>query len=144
MPGGAGVVSESEVAVLDASALLAYLQGEVGSTTVGEALARGAVMSTVNYAETLSRLSDTGESPDTVNETLSQQGLIGGLLELVPLTEEDAVSIARLRHLTRAHGLSLGDRACLATALRLRRPVITADRTWDSLSVGVTIQQVRP
>jgi ribonuclease VapC len=54
------------------------------------------------------------------------------------------VVIARLRPLTRAQGLSLGDRACLATGLRLGRPVITADRSWAALDVGVTIQLIRP
>lgn len=37
---------------------------------------------------------------------------------------------------TRAHGLSLGDRACLATALSLRAPtVLTADRIWSRLAL---------
>jgi ribonuclease VapC len=129
--------------VLDASALLAYLQGEPGSSTVETALAAGAVISIVNYAEVLSRLADAGEDPATGNHRLSEQGLIGGLLEVVPLTEEDAVAIAQLRASTRAHGLSLGDRACLATGLRLGWPVVTADRTWALLDVGVTVQLIR-
>lgn len=130
--------------VLDASALLAYLQGEAGSSTVQTALATGAVMNTVNYAEVLSRLSDAGEVAEAANRRLSEQGLIGGLLDVVELTAEDAVRIASLRTGTRAHGLSLGDRACLATALRLGRPVLTADRSWADLAVGVTVRLIRP
>jgi PIN domain nuclease of toxin-antitoxin system len=65
------------------------------------------------------------------------------LLRVVPLNEDDSVTIARLRPLTRAHGLSLGDRACLATALRLGRPVLTADRSWANFDVGVTIRLIR-
>lgn len=131
-------------AVLDASAVLAYLQGEAGSEVVQEALAAGAVISLVNYAEVLGRLADAGEEPGTAHRRLQELGLIGGLLELAPLDEEDAVAIARLRAVTRAQGLSLGDRACLATGLRLGRPVVTADRSWAAVEVGVPVRLIRP
>ncbi len=130
--------------VLDASALLAYLQGEPGSETVQAALAVGAVINVVNYAEVLSRLGDAGEDPATAHRRLLELGLIGGLLEVVAPTEDDAVAIARLRAATRGQGLSLGDRVCLATALRLGRPVITADRSWAAPEVGVSVRLIRP
>jgi ribonuclease VapC len=135
---------EAAGAVLDASALLAYLQGEDGSGTVEAALAAGAVINAVNYAEVLSRLGDAGEEPPTAHRRLREQGLIGGLLEVVSLDEEDSVSIARLRARTRAQGLSLGDRACLATGRRLGRPVMTADRGWTAIDLGVSVRQIRP
>jgi len=130
--------------VLDASALLAYLWNEPGADMVREALSRRATMSTVNWAEVLSRLADIGDEPAAASRELAAQGIPGGLLELVALTEEDALTIARLRPVTRAHGLSLADRACLATGRRLGVPVLTADRTWRDLSVEVTIQVIRP
>jgi ribonuclease VapC len=37
----------------------------------------------------------------------------------------------------------LGDRACLALGLHLGRPVITADRVWASLNLGVEIVVIR-
>jgi ribonuclease VapC len=129
--------------VLDASALLAYLQDEPGAGTVEEALDAGALMNIVNYAEVLSRLADAGEEPAVAHARLGAQGLIGGLVQLVPLAAEDTVVIAELRPATRAHGLSLGDRACLATALRLERPVLTADRLWATLDVGVAVRLIR-
>ena len=138
------MIDETTGAVLDASALLAYLQGEPGSETVQTALAAGAIINAVNYAEVLSRLGDAGEEPATAHRRFQEQGLIGGLLQVAPLNEDDGVAIARLRTITRAHGLSLGDRACLATALRLGRPVITADRGWVAIEVGVTIHLIRP
>ena len=76
--------------VLDASALLAYLQDEPGSSVVQQALAAGAFMSVVNYAEVLSRLADAGEDPATAHRTFYEQGLVGGLLELVTAIEDDA------------------------------------------------------
>lgn len=130
-------------AVLDASALLAYLQGETDTEAVEAALTAGAVINGVNYAETLSRLSEAGEEPERAHRRLREQGLIGGLLAVVPLDEDDSVLIARLRTSTREQGLSLGDRACLATGRRLGRPVITADRAWSAVDVGVTIRLIR-
>jgi PIN domain nuclease of toxin-antitoxin system len=129
--------------VLDASALIAYLRGEPGAALVQASLAVGAYISTINYAEVLSRLSDVGEDAEVADRRLSHQGLIGGLVQVVSLTEDDAVTIAALRARTRPAGLSLGDRACLATGLRLGTPVLTADRTWATLSLGVTIQTIR-
>ena len=130
--------------VIDASALLAYFQGEPGSAAVQTALSAKSVMSIVNYAEVLTRLGQSGGDPATIHRELTDQGLFGGLLDVVPLTEEDAVTVAKLRHSTRAHGLSLGDRACLATGLRFCLPVITADRTWVAVQVGVEVQLIRP
>ena len=130
--------------VLDASALLAYLQGEPGSDIVQEALAAGAVISVVNYAEVLSRLGDAGEVPEAADRRLRDQGLIGGLLEIIPLTEKDAIVIAQLRPATRGQGLSLGDRACLATGLRQQQAVLTGDRSWATLAVGVAVRLIRP
>ena len=64
-------------------------------------------------------------------------------LILEPLTETDCLEIARLRPLTKARGLSLADRACLALARRLEIPVLTADRDWADLNLGVTVQLIR-
>ena len=52
--------------------------------------------------------------------------------------------MARLRALTRAHGLASGDRACLALARRLGLPALTADRTWAELGLGISVVVIRP
>jgi ribonuclease VapC len=46
--------------VLDASAVLAYLQQEMGYEKVREALEAGAVVSTVNLAEVYAKVIDKG------------------------------------------------------------------------------------
>jgi len=53
------------------------------------------------------------------------------------------MEIARLRRLTRTRGLSICDRACLALAKRLGLPVVTADREWVSLDLGVVVTLIR-
>jgi PIN domain nuclease of toxin-antitoxin system len=132
-----------QISVLDASAFLAYIQGESGRIAVENALTYRAAMSSVNYAEVLARLSDSGDNADVIDRRLRREGEISSLLEVISLTREDAVLVADLRADTRQYGLSLGDRACLATAIRLGAVAITADRAWDSLSLGVIIQQIR-
>lgn len=130
--------------VLDASALLAYLHEEEGAAEVADAIAQSASISAANWAETLSKVAELGSPPSRLAADLEEQGLLHGLLEVVPLTAEDALVIGELRPVTRDRGLSLGDRACLALALRLKLPVLTADRDWTELDdVDVDVQPIR-
>jgi len=134
---------ENATSVLDASALLAYLNDEAGADVVEDALLRGSVISAVNLAEVLSKLAEVGQDPQDVTENLKRRGLLGGNLVVSPLREDDAVMIARLHRRTKAHGLSLGDRACLGLALRLKVPALTADRAWSRLKVAVKVEPIR-
>jgi ribonuclease VapC len=119
--------------VLDASGLLAYLQDEEGASDVTDALAYGATIGAANLAEALSKLAEHGAEPREVVTKLEEQGLLGGLLDVEPLTIEDAATIAELRPPTKDHSLGLGGRACLAVGIRLGLPVMTADRAWVEL-----------
>ncbi len=100
-------------------------------------------MSTVNLAEVLSKFVERGADPAAVSQRLRQQGLAGGSIEILPLTVADAVETARLHRKTRTLGLSLGDRACLALGIRLGLPVLTADRAWKDLRLGVSVRTIR-
>lgn len=131
--------------VLDASALLAYLHDEEGAAEVADAVSRSASISSANWAETLSKFTERGAKADRLAADLEEQGLLHGLLEVAPLTADDALAIAELRPLTKGLGLSLGDRACLALGLRLGLPVLTADRDWVHLdNVEVDVRPIRP
>lgn len=129
--------------VLDASALLAYLRDEPGADVVAEVIAEGAAISTVNLAEVLGAVAARGSHPAELVEELERRGLIDGALAVEPFTTADAIEVARLRPLTRAAGLSLGDRSCLALARRLGAVAITADRAWAGLAVDVTLRRIR-
>jgi ribonuclease VapC len=131
--------------VLDASALLAFIQDEDGASEVEEALANGASMSTANLAEVLSKLAERGKQPREAVAELESAGLLGGLIAVEPLTLEDAITIAELFPATREHGLGLGDRACLALGRRLRLPVMTADAAWVQLEneIGADVHAFR-
>jgi len=129
--------------VLDASALLAYLRNEPGARLVADAIAEGATISAVNLAEVLSTTANHGADPTHLAEELTQRGLLHGALTVEPFTAHDAIEVARLRPLTRAAGLSLGDRACLALAHRCAVPALTADTPWTTLTLDVAVTPIR-
>ena len=120
--------------LLDASALLAYLQREPGFEAVREALREGAGISAVNLAEVVGKLKAKGKDPDRILRWLLAMGL-----EVLPFTLEAGT----LNPLTRPLGLSLGDRACMAAGKVRRLPVLTTDRSWLGVVPGVEVRMVR-
>ncbi|MCY1703707.1 type II toxin-antitoxin system VapC family toxin [Deinococcus sp. SL84] len=127
--------------VLDASALLTYLFGEPGAEEVSRRLP-GSVMHTVNFAEVLTKLAERGLAPEEALGQMEASGLLQ-VVRIDPGTLEDAAAVAQLRPLTRALGLSLGDRYCLALGQRLGMRVATTDRAWKELDVGVEVDVLR-
>jgi len=124
--------------VLDASALLALLNAEQGSEQVQAALAAGATMSAVNLSEVVAKLSEAGLSEAAIRSVLDSLAL-----DVVDFDADQAYDAGLLRQATKPAGLSLGDRACLALAQRLGLPVVTADRNWRHMQLGVTIRLIR-
>ena len=105
--------------VLDASAILAYLQEERGTENLTKEILDHAVVSTVNLAEVQSKLVKKGHDPEEAWEEI---------LSLVkaeePFTSEQARIAGDLITATERFGLSLGDRSCLALAIALRDRLI--------------------
>jgi ribonuclease VapC len=132
-------------AVLDASALLAYLQGERGAERVAAAISAGACISAATVAEVLTKRADANDDPRRLAATLIASGLLGsgGAIEVVEVALDEAIEMAALRQLTRERGLSLGDRACLALAGRRDWEVLTADAAWAGLPLGVRVEVIR-
>ena len=124
--------------VLDASALLAVLNGESGAEKLTPELLSTATSSTVNLAEVQSKLVERGLSPrDAWEATLSP------IREAMAFTADHANTAGSLIAQTRSLGLSLGDRACLALGLALGAPVYTSDKSWKKLNLGVRIHIIR-
>ena len=99
---------------------------------------QGAEVCTVNIEEVLAKLRDKGASERVV-------GIAQATLEdlAVAYDFDLARRSASLRPLTRSRGLSLGDRACIALAIRSGLPVVTADKAWKGLDIGVEIRVIR-
>lgn len=123
--------------VLDASALLALLNGETGSERVVEVLPDAAIAS-INFSEVVTKLADEGRDESEIRLYLDALGL-----EIVEFDTELAYRTGFLRPLTRSLGLSLGDRACLALAASLGISALTCDRVWTTLSLGITVELIR-
>jgi ribonuclease VapC len=121
--------------VLDSSALLATFFEEPGYQQV-DAVLPEAMMSVVNVAETLTRLVRDGRDAEAMAARLATVGI-----SFEPFDRAQVVVAAKLEPSTRHLGLSLGDRACLAIARDL--PVLTADRAWAKLDIGVEVRLIR-
>ena len=124
-------------AILDASALLAYLQREPGADSV-KAVLGGALMSTVNWAEVVRRTAESQGEAAKLRVALETLGLA-----LEPFSASQAEIAGSLREPTMKLGLSLGDRACLALAIEKGERILTADRVWHRLDLGVGIDVIR-
>jgi len=124
--------------VVDSSVLLAVIHQEQGSEKVTPELLTRAIISTVNLAEVQGKLLNWGWLPE--DAWADATGSVG---EIVPFTIEHARAAGNLIGETRALGLSLGDRACLALGLALKAPVYTADRSWKHLKLGLQIHVIR-
>lgn len=127
----------TDIVVLDSSALLCLLNAEPGAERVA-GLLDGAAISTANLAEAIGKLREHGLSAAETREALA-----GLPLDIRPFTEEEAHAAGALRPATRALGLSLGDRACLALAQEMQALALTADREWLKLDIGVEVEAVR-
>ncbi|HEX7944855.1 MAG TPA: type II toxin-antitoxin system VapC family toxin [Phenylobacterium sp.] len=123
--------------ILDSSAVLAWVHDEPGGAAL-EPMLRDAAISAVNLAEVVSKLIEQGYTPQ---QAISVVGTFPSLVE--PFDEGLAVAAGLMRAETRRHGLSLGDRACLALARREELPAVTADRAWVQVEVGVEIRMLR-
>jgi ribonuclease VapC len=120
--------------VLDASALIAMLNDERGGAKVASVV-RTARVSAVNYAEVVSHFIRLGMPEREVSAMLDPLPL-----QLIPADHGLALIAGRLRALTSQAGLSLGDRFCLALALRDGLPAWTADKIWKSIADDIEVK----
>jgi ribonuclease VapC len=118
--------------------VLALLQEEPGADVVESAL-DDAEMSSVNVSEVLQKAEQHGIDTEGLEVDIEALGV-----RLHAFDTRDARAAADLWHVTRAAGLSLGDRACLALAQRLGGVAVTADSRWAELDgIDVPVEIVR-
>jgi ribonuclease VapC len=127
--------------VMDASALLALMQGEPGSNVVDELIQdQECIASSVNIAEVGTKLIDKGLAPAHLTRTLSELNV-----QPIDFDLEQATLCASLRSSTKHVGLSLGDRACLALTQLIKGTAVTGDSAWNDVAetVGVKVLMIR-
>lgn len=123
--------------VLDASALMAFLRNEAGADTVRAAL-NSAAISAVNLSEVLAKATESSIGFDAVKSSIR-----GLQLRVVAFDVIQSELAAGLRPATRELGLSLGDRCCLALGLVEGSAVMTTDKSWGALKLGIPIHVIR-
>jgi PIN domain nuclease of toxin-antitoxin system len=124
----------SKVNILDASAILAYLQQEDGQDKVEAAFDLApSWVSAVNYCEVVSKLCEKGMPSAEAHDVMDDLAMT-----VVDFDISSARLTADLRVRTKAIGASLGDRACLALAEHAMKsassPIVyTAEIAWTKL-----------
>lgn len=123
--------------VLDASALLALIFDETGAENVAPHV-RGSLLLAVNFSEVVQRIMTIDGNPDRAEEAVDQLEI-----GIAPFDRRLARLAAELRQPTAFMGASFADRACLAFGLVTGRTVLSADRDWRKLDLGIDIRLIR-
>jgi PIN domain nuclease of toxin-antitoxin system len=123
--------------VLDASAYLALIQEEKGHDLVRLAL-DDSITSAVTKAEVIHVLQRVGLEINAVSKIVN--ALIPHALSF---DDEQSTITGFIAAKASPVRLSLGDRACLALAYHYGYPVLTADRIWADLDLGVEVRLIR-
>jgi ribonuclease VapC len=93
----------------------------------------------VNLSEVLQKSLASGADAEGLADDLLAVGLL-----VADFSTEHASVAAELWASTRPLGLGMADRACLATAVVLGVPVLTADRPWASIErEGLFVELIR-
>ena len=127
--------------VIDASALTAYLENEVGAEVVTNAFLENRLMlSVVNFVEVVGKLVSRGAT--THDEVVAD---IKGLnLDVVEMDLDQGLIASYFYARRKPYGLSLGDCACLALAEARGAKVLTGERAWAKLpGLRVEVQLFR-
>ncbi len=124
--------------IFDASVLIALISEEKYNHELKKLVSKS-VTSSVNLAEVARYFI---EKKSVSKEQI--KGIIEQLTEVMIFDDKQAYISAELALITKKHGLSLGDRACLALALTTGYPVYTADRIWTDINfTDITVKLIR-
>jgi len=117
-------------AVIDSSALIAFLKDESFSLNELEAILPQAVISSVNACEVATVLARLRMPISTIDELINET--IG---DVIPFDRELSLATASLWEFNKPYGLSLGDRACIALGQKMKLHIYTADKIWKQLQL---------
>jgi PIN domain nuclease of toxin-antitoxin system len=124
-------------AILDASALLAFLRKEPGAERVAAVLTASSICA-VNLAEAFGKMVEYENSLEAVAYQVERLRI-----PVIPFDAEQARIAASLWKATRLAGLSLGDRACLALAMKTSLPALTTERKWEECGLPIKVIKIR-
>ena len=114
--------------LFDTSALIALLKKEQGHEMLSEVLTHSSI-SAVNFSELVAVLIRNNIEEKEIDEIL--QDIVP---EILPFDEKIAIKAGKIINITKEYGLSLGDRACIATSIHYNIPVYTTDKVWEKIA----------
>jgi PIN domain nuclease of toxin-antitoxin system len=124
--------------LFDASALLALIKKEPGYKQLEDLLASSCI-SAVNLSEVVSVLMRVGIPQNKIEEIVTEI-----IPEIIPFTYRTGLVTGNLIAKTKEFGLSLGDRACIATGIVENMVIYTTDKIWQKLQLdNLTIVIIR-
>jgi PIN domain nuclease of toxin-antitoxin system len=123
--------------VVDSSAVLAAIKDEPGGDEVERDI-RGARISAVNLSEIIGWLAERGFASENIVRIVTSFDLTVEVFD-----RSRALAAGLLAAQTKRRGISFGDRACLALTAELGLPVVTGDRNWRNLDIGVDVRLFR-
>ena len=125
--------------LFDTSCFMASIRRERGYEVIDELLYI-AVASMVSLSELVATLINHAIFP-SVPEAVR---IASGIAQVtIPFTQEVASLAGKLVQYTKPFGLSLGDRACIATGIVHKLPIYTCDKIWTKLDLDCDIRLIR-
>jgi PIN domain nuclease of toxin-antitoxin system len=97
-----------------------------------------AVMSAVNYGEVLKKTIEAGGQLEAVGAYVRARAM-----PVIPFDAEQAMGAAKLYPLTKPHGLSFADRACLNLGMKLGAMVLTSEKRMGETPAAVEVRMIR-
>ena len=116
---------------------MAIVRGEAGEDAAMQ-LAEGALISAVNVAEVVTKCVEQSFPEDVALRLIRSGGI-----SVIAFDGEHALLAGQLRKKVPKGVLSLGDRACIATAIRASATAVTADRVWAGLDLPCPVELIR-
>ena len=124
--------------VFDSSALIMLFAKEKGYEFIRHHM-KNAIISSVNIAEVYKYCIEVQKL--TEDDCRSLKKLSG--IKIINFCEEQALITAKIIKETKQYGLSLGDRACIALAMLENCPVLTCDKIWQKVDLGIEFLMAR-
>lgn len=123
--------------VIDTSVIMCVLLKEPGAEKAAR-LADGSSISSVSIAEVVRKSIARQFSEDLALRFIRDRDM-----SVINFDFDLAILAGQLRQKAAKGVLSLGDRACIATAIREGGTAVTADRIWSTLDLGCKIELIR-
>ncbi|WP_375319182.1 type II toxin-antitoxin system VapC family toxin [Candidatus Tisiphia endosymbiont of Oplodontha viridula] len=118
--------------LLDTSAIIALLKKESGYKILEDVIAASSI-SSVNLSELVSVLIRSNIAENEIDVIITDI-----VPEIIPFCENICIKTGKLSRLTKDYGLSLGDRACIATGCYYNMEIYTADKIWLKVADNIT------